>query len=75
MENNPLRGLFGVSSPRPEPQLVAPQPTAPTENIAYEIPSGMLEQLLAKITLLKTACHFLRLLIGFDTLTYRKDYD
>ena len=47
MENNPLRGLFGVSSPRPEQQLVAPQPTAPTENIEYEIPSGMLEQRLA----------------------------
>ena len=47
MENNPLRGLFGVSSPRPESQLVAPQPTAPTENIEYEIPSGMIEQLLA----------------------------
>ena len=25
-------------------------------------------------TLLKTAYHFLLLLIGFDTLTYRKDY-
>ena len=47
MENNPLRGLFGVYSPRPEQQLVTPQPTAPTENIAYEIPSGMIEQLLA----------------------------
>ena len=47
MENNPLRGLFGVSSPRPEWQLVTPQPTAPTENIEYEIPSGMIEQLLA----------------------------
>ena len=47
MENNPLRGLFGVSSPRPEPQLATPQPTAPTENIKYEIPSGMIEQLLA----------------------------
>ena len=47
MENHPLRGLFGVSLPRPEPKLVAPQPTAPTENIEYEIPSGMLEQLLA----------------------------
>ena len=46
-ENNPLRGLFGVSSPRPEPQLVTPQPNAPTENIGYEIPSGMIEQLLA----------------------------
>ena len=47
MENNPLRGLFGVSSPRPEPQLLAPQPTAPTKNIKYEIPSDMVEQLLA----------------------------
>ena len=47
MENNPLRGLFGVSSPRPKPQLIAPQPTAPTESIVYEIPSGMIEQLLA----------------------------
>ena len=47
MENHPLRGLFGVSSPRLEPQLVAPRPTAPTENIGYEIPSGMIEQLLA----------------------------
>ena len=41
MESNPLRGLFGVSSPQPEPQLVAPQPTAPTENIGYEISSCM----------------------------------
>ena len=24
---------------------------------------------------MKTACHFLLLLVGFDTLTYRKDYD
>ena len=30
---------------------------------------------LAENTLLKTACHFLLLLIGFDTLNYRKDYD
>ena len=30
---------------------------------------------LADITLLKTTCHFLLLLTGFDTLTYRKDYD
>ena len=43
MESNPLRGLFGVSSPRPEPQLVTPQPTAPTENVTHEIPLGMLE--------------------------------
>ena len=31
--------------------------------------------MLAEITLLKTTCHFLLLLIGFHTLTYRKDYD
>ena len=31
--------------------------------------------MLAENTLLKTASHFLLLLIGFDTLTYRKDYD
>ena len=47
MENNPLRRLFGLSSPRPEPQLVSPHPTAPTENIEYEILSGMVVQLLA----------------------------
>ena len=47
IENNPLRGLFGVCSPRPKPQLVSPQPSAPTENIEYETPSGMIEQLLA----------------------------
>ena len=47
MENNPLWGLFGVSSPCLEPQLVTPQPIAPTENIEYEIPSGMIKQLLA----------------------------
>ena len=29
---------------------------------------------LAENTLLKTAYHFLLLLVGFDTLTYRKDY-
>ena len=27
MESNPLRGLFGVSSPQPEEQRIAPQPT------------------------------------------------
>ena len=47
MENNPLRGLFRVSSPRLEEQRVAPQPTAPTENIYYEIPLSMIEKLLA----------------------------
>ena len=30
---------------------------------------------LAENTLLKTTCHFLLLLVGFDTLTYQKDYD
>ena len=44
METNPLRGLFGVYSPRPEEQRVSPQPT---ENIYFEIPSGMIEQVLA----------------------------
>jgi len=47
MEHNPLRGLFGVSLTRLEPRLATPQTTAPTENIEYEIPSGMIEQLLA----------------------------
>ena len=47
METNPLRGLFGVSSPRPVDQRVAPQPTEPTKNIYFEIPSGMIEKLLA----------------------------
>ena len=30
---------------------------------------------LAENTLLKTACHFLLLLVGFDTPTYQKDYN
>ena len=47
METNALRGLFGVSSPRPVEQRVAPQPTEPTENVHFEIPSGMIEKLLA----------------------------
>ena len=47
METNPLRGLFGVSSPRPEEQRVAPQPTELFENIYFDIPSGMIEKLLA----------------------------
>ena len=53
MESNPLRGLFGVSSPRPVEQRVAPQPTQPTENenenenACFEVPSGMIEKLLA----------------------------
>ena len=36
-----------VSSPRPEVQRVDPQPTEPTENVYFEIPSGMIEKLLA----------------------------
>ena len=49
MESNPLRGLFGVSSPWPVEKRVAPQPTKPTENenVYFEIPSGMIEKLLA----------------------------
>ena len=51
METNPLRGLFGVSSPRPVEQRVAPQPTQPTEPIEnetpFEFPSGIIEKLLA----------------------------
>ena len=49
MESNPLRGLLGVSSPWPVEQIVAPQPTGPTENenFYFEIPSGMIEKLLA----------------------------
>ena len=47
MENNLLRGLFGVSSPRPEEKRVSPQLTTPTENIYYEIRSGVIEKLLA----------------------------
>ena len=47
MESNPLRGLFGVSSPRLVEQIVAPQPTEPSENVYFEIPSGMIEKLLA----------------------------
>ena len=46
MESNPLRGLFGVSSPQPVEQRVSPQPTE-NENVPFEIPSGMIEKLLA----------------------------
>ena len=42
-----MRGLFGVSSPQPEEQRDAPQPTELYENIYFEIPSGMIEKLLA----------------------------
>ena len=55
MESNPLRGLFGVSSPQRVEQRVAPQPIEPTENenenenVCFEIPSGMIEKLLANL--------------------------
>ena len=42
----------------------------PSQN--YLLP---LISVLAENTLLETAYHFLLLLVGFDTLTYRKDYD
>ena len=42
-----FEGFVRVSSPRPEPQLATPTPIAPTKNIEYEIPSSMIEQLLA----------------------------
>ena len=49
MESNPPRGLFRVSSPRPVEQRIAPQPIEPTENenVYFEIPSSMIEKLLA----------------------------
>ena len=48
MESNSLRGLFGVFSPLPVEQRVAPQPTEPIENeIPFEFPSSMMERLLA----------------------------
>ena len=53
MEHNHLRGLFGVSSPRPVEHRVAPKPNEPTENenenenACFEVPSGMIEKLLA----------------------------
>ena len=47
MENNRLRGLFGVSSPRLEPQLATLNLPHLLKNIEYEIPSGMIEKLLA----------------------------
>ena len=47
MESNSLRGLFGASSPHLVEQRVAPQPTEPTKNLYFEIPSGMVEKLLA----------------------------
>ena len=47
METNPLSGLFRVSSPEPEEQRDAIQPAELYENIQFEIPSGMIEKLLA----------------------------
>ena len=43
MESNPPRGLFGVSSPRPVEQRVAPQPPEPIENgTPFEFPVAMM---------------------------------
>ena len=39
----------------------------------YETTMLLTISALADITLLKTTCHFLLLLVGFDTLTYRKE--
>src|SRR3989337_2584150 len=36
--------------------------------------SLLIISVLVENTLLKTTCHFLLLLVGFDTLTYQKDY-
>ena len=47
METNPSRGLFRASLPRPVEERVAPLPTEPTENFHFEIPSGMIDKLLA----------------------------
>ena len=41
-----MGGLFGASLPRPVEQRVSPQPTE-NENVYFEIPSGMIEKLLA----------------------------
>ena len=42
-----FEGFVRGTSPQQEAQRVAPQPTAPIENIYFEIPSGMIEKLLA----------------------------
>ena len=42
-----LHAEFIVTCYYGKQSLVTPQPTAPTENIEYEIPSGMIKQLLA----------------------------
>ena len=47
----------------------------PVTNYLITKLSVMIISVLAENTLLKTAWHFLLLLVGFDTLTYRKDYD
>ena len=45
-----------------------------TNNLITELSVADIS-VLAKNTLLKTAYHFLLLLVGFGTLTYLKDYD
>ena len=44
-------------------------------NLSYHKTIRYLQFQCLQKTLLKTAYHFLLLLIGFDTLTYQKDYD
>ena len=46
MENNPLRGLFGVSSTRPEEQRVPLNLLHLLKIFIIKIPSGMIQKLL-----------------------------
>src|SRR3954468_5838041 len=46
---------------------------APYKLSCYQTSLLLTISALADITLLKTTCHFLLLLVGFDTLTYRKE--
>ena len=71
MESNPPRGLFGVSSPRPVEQRVAPQPTEPTENenVYFEIPSGIP----ASLNNPQTSSTYIRCLSGCNVPLLQKD--
>ena len=74
METNPLWGLFGVSSPRPVEQRVAHQPTEPTENVYFEIPSSMIEKLLANPFTGDGTLHpDLHLIYGYARGCYQKE--
>ena len=63
------KGLGHLAAPY-LPLLLATHYKLPYQNYLLTIISVLTEN-----TLLKTAYHFLLLLVGFDTLTYRKDYD